>query len=145
MEHFKWKRRKYNVMKKKTISSIKYICHNKQLKNLHKIMPMNISQQIITFNIQKKTPDSDIFQFVFFSIFELRITVFDYIYAYLILQSAVVFPAQGLSKKILIGYNLFVHNYHVLKFENNLQILIFFMFFSIFVLKIRVFDELYDY
>ena len=54
MEHFTWKRRKCNVMKKKTISSTKYICHNKQLKILHKFMPMNIRQQIITFNIQKK-------------------------------------------------------------------------------------------
>ena len=60
MEHVTWKRRKCNVMKKKTISSIKYICHNKQLKNLHKLMPMSINQQIITLNIHK-TPDSDIF------------------------------------------------------------------------------------
>ena len=55
MEHFTWKSRKCNVMKKKTISSIKCICHNKQLKNLHKFMPMNISQQIVTFNIQKNS------------------------------------------------------------------------------------------
>ena len=47
-------------MKKKNMSSIKYICHNQKLKNLQKFMPMNINQQIITFNIQK-TPDSDIF------------------------------------------------------------------------------------
>ena len=81
-------------MKKKTISSIKYICHSKQLKNLHKFMPMNTSQQIIILNI-KKTPDSDIFYFLFFfSIFELKTTVFDDVYAYLILQSAVVFAAQ---------------------------------------------------
>ena len=60
MKHFKWKIRNCNVMKKKTISSIKYICYNKQLKNLHKFMPMNINQQITTLNIQK-TPDSDIF------------------------------------------------------------------------------------
>ena len=40
-----------NAMKKKTISSIKYIRHNKQLKNSHKFMPMNINQQIITLNI----------------------------------------------------------------------------------------------
>ena len=65
MKHVTWKRRKCNVMKKKTISSIKYICHNKQLKNLHKFMPMNISQQIITFNIQK-TPYSDFFFLSFF-------------------------------------------------------------------------------
>ena len=32
MSHFTWKRRQCNVMKKKTIPSIKYICHNKQLK-----------------------------------------------------------------------------------------------------------------
>ena len=54
MKHSTW-RRKYNVMKKKTISSIKYIYHNKQLKSLHKFMPMNISQQNIIFNIQKKS------------------------------------------------------------------------------------------
>ena len=47
-------------MKKKTISSIKYICHNNQLKNLCKFMPININQQIITLNI-RKTPDSDFF------------------------------------------------------------------------------------
>ena len=35
----------------------------------------------------------------------------------------------GLVQKILIGYHLFVHNYHVLKFEKNLQFLIFFVFF----------------
>ena len=29
----------------------KYIRHNKQLKSLHKFMPMNINQQIITLNI----------------------------------------------------------------------------------------------
>ena len=52
-KHFTWKRRKSDVMKKKTISSIKYLCHNKQLKSVHKFMPMNISQQIITFNIKK--------------------------------------------------------------------------------------------
>ena len=91
MEHFTWKRRKCNVMKKKTISLIKYICHNKQLKTLHKFMPMNIIQQIITFNIQRS---SRFWHFlVFFSIFELKITVFNNVYAYLILQPAVVFPA----------------------------------------------------
>ena len=56
-------------------------------------MPMNTSQQTIILNI-KKTPDSDIFYFLFFfSIFELKTTVFDDVYAYLILQSAVVFAA----------------------------------------------------
>ena len=55
MEHFTWKRRKCNVMKKKTFSSIKYICHNTQLKILHKFMPMNISRPIITFTIQKNS------------------------------------------------------------------------------------------
>ena len=105
-------------------------------------MPMNVSQQIITLNIHE-TPDSDIFQF-FVSVFELKIRVFDEVYAYLILQSAIVFPAQGLCKKILTGYQLFVHNY-VLKLEKNLQILIFFVFFSIFELNIRVSDELFDY
>ena len=91
MEHFTWKRRKCNVMKKKTISLIKYICHNKQLKTLHKFMPMNISQQIITFNIQKNSRFWHFLGF-FFSIFELKILFFD-ICAYLILQPAVVFPA----------------------------------------------------
>ena len=95
MKHFTWKRRKCNVMKKKTISSIKYICHNKQLKILQKFMPMNIRQQIITFNLQKKLQIVTflVFLFFFFSIFELKITIFDDTYAYLILQSAVVLPA----------------------------------------------------
>ena len=53
MKHFTWKRRQFNIMKKKIISSIKYVCHNKQLKNLNKFMPMNINQQIITLNIHK--------------------------------------------------------------------------------------------
>ena len=66
MKHFTW-RRKCNVMKKKTISSIKYICHNKQLKNFHKFMPMNISQQIITFNIQKKPRSWHFLVFFFFN------------------------------------------------------------------------------
>ena len=57
--------------------------------------PININQQITTFDIQK-TPDSDI---CFLSIFELNIRVFDEIYVYLIIHSAVIFPAQGLSKK----------------------------------------------
>ena len=51
MKHFTWSR-KCDVMKKKTIPSIKYIYHNKQLKNLHKFMPINIKQQIIIFNIK---------------------------------------------------------------------------------------------
>ena len=62
----------------------------------------------------------------------------------LILQSAVVFPLWGLCKKILFGCHLFLHNYHVLKFE-KLQILTVFMTFSVFELKIRVFDEVYAY
>ena len=69
-------------MKKKIISPTKYICHNKQLKNLHKFIPMNINQQIITLNIQK-TPDLDIFfrVFFFFLIFKVKITVSDKVYA----------------------------------------------------------------
>ena len=70
-KHFIWKRRQCNVMKKNTISSIKYICHNKQLKNLYKLMPININQQVITFNIHK-TPDSDIFQ-LFFQFLNLKL------------------------------------------------------------------------
>ena len=86
IEHFTWKRRKSNVMKKKAILSIKYICHNKQLKNLHKFIPMNISQQFITIKKLWTLKKLQILTFlVFFSIFELRITVFDDIYAYLIL------------------------------------------------------------
>ena len=53
-------------------------------------MPMNINQHNITLNIEK-TPDSDILKFYFN--FELKIAVFDDVYAYLILQSAVVFPS----------------------------------------------------
>ena len=92
MKHFTWKRIKCSVIKRKTISSIKYICNNKKQKNLYKLMPMNpinINQQIITLDIQK-TPDSDI---CFLSIFELNIRVFDEIYVYLIIHSAVIFPA----------------------------------------------------
>ena len=51
--------------------------------------PININQQITTLDIQK-TPDSDI---CFLSIFELNIRVFDEIYVYLIIHSAVIFPA----------------------------------------------------
>ena len=40
---------------------------------------------------EKKDPDSDLFRV--FSIFELKIRVFDDGYAYLILQFAAVFPA----------------------------------------------------
>ena len=45
----------------------------------------------------------------------------------------------------LIGYHLFVHKYHALKFKKNLQILTIFRAFFISELIIRVFDELYDY
>ena len=51
-------------MKKKIISSIKYICHNKQLKNVRKFIPMNISELLPS--TLKKTPDSDIFFFFLF-------------------------------------------------------------------------------
>ena len=45
-----------------------------------------------------------------------------------ILQTAVVFPAHDLCKKLPIGYHLLAHNNHVLKFEKTLQqILPFFM------------------
>ena len=73
-------------------------------------MPMNINQQTITHNIHK-SPDSDFFLFLFLS-FELKVRVFDEVYA-LILQSIVVFPTLGFCKKVLIGYHLFVHNNHV--------------------------------
>ena len=92
MKHFTWKKRQCNVMKNKTISLIKYICQNKQLKNLYKFMPMNINQQIMALNIHKTT-DSDIFWLASSSIFELKIRVFDEVYAYLIIQSSAAFPA----------------------------------------------------
>ena len=139
-------KKKIQCYEKENLSSIKYICYNKQLKNLCKFIPMNISQQIITIKkllTLKKLQILTFFSF-FSSIFELKITVCDDNYAYLIFHSAVVIPAQGLSKKNS-NWIQFVHNYHVLKFENNLKNLIFFMFFSIFELKIRVFNELYDY
>ena len=125
MKHFTWKRQ-CNIMEKKAISSIKYICRNKQLKNLCKFMAMNINQQIMTLNIHK-TPDSDVFR-GFFSIFELKIRIFDEVYAYLILQYFSI-PSIGLVKKILNGYHVFLHNDHELKFEKILQILTFFIFF----------------
>ena len=65
MKHFTW-RRKCNVMKKKTIPSIKYTNHNKKLKKLHKFMPMNISQQIIIINIKKKLQILTFFCFFLF-------------------------------------------------------------------------------
>ena len=65
MKHFTWKRQ-CNIMEKKAISSIKYICHNKQLKNLCKFMAMNINQQIMTLSIHE-TPDSDVFRVFFFN------------------------------------------------------------------------------
>ena len=115
MKHFIWKWRKYNVMKNKTISSIKYICHNKQLKNLHKVIPMNINQQIITLNIQK-TPD---WHFLVFFLF-LNSKLWSLMSLYLLNLSVCC--------SIPIGYHLLVHNYHVLKFENNFQVLMFLMF-----------------
>ena len=49
-------------------------------------------------------------------------------------------------KKIIGGYHLFVHNYHLLKYKKNpLLILTFLGIFSIFELEVRVFDELYGY
>ena len=86
---------KIQCYEKENLSSIKYICHNKQLKNLYKFIPMNISQQIITIKkllTLKKLQILTFFSF-FSSIFELKITVFDDNYAYLILHSAVVIPA----------------------------------------------------
>ena len=55
-------------------------------------MPMNINQQVMALNIHKTT-DSDIFWLASSSIFELKIRVFDEVYAYLIIQSSAVFPA----------------------------------------------------
>ena len=137
MKHFIWKRRQCNVLKKKTISLIKYICHNKQLKNLHKFMPMNINQHTeyqsahyypqFFIKLQILTFFRFFFSFFFFSIFELKIRVFDEVYAYLILQFAVLFPAQGLCKKKFNWIQWSVQDY-VLKLEKKLQVLTFFFF-----------------
>ena len=70
---------------------------------------MNINQQVITLNIHK-TRDSDFF--LLLKSCELKVTVFDEVYA-LILHSPVVFPALGFCKKNLIEHHLFVHNNHV--------------------------------
>ena len=64
-ETFHMEKKTMQCYEKNPFSSIKYICHNTQLKNLYKFMPMNINQQIITLNIHKP-PDSDIFH-VFFN------------------------------------------------------------------------------
>ena len=45
----------------------------------------------------------------FFSIFEIKIRVFDEVYAYLILQFAVVFQAWSLCKKCCIVYQKLLH------------------------------------
>ena len=59
----------------------KYTCHNKQLKMVFKSLPSTFMKlRILTF-------------FSLFSIFELNIRVFDEVYAYFTLQSAVVFSS----------------------------------------------------
>ena len=68
-------------------------------------MPININQQIITSAFKKLTI------LTFFINFRTR--AFGKVYAYLLFQSAVVFTAQDLIKKILIGCHLFVLDYHV--------------------------------
>ena len=78
---------------------------------------------------------------VFLSNFGLKIRVLDKVYDYLILYFAVVIPAYSLCKKLC----LFAGNYHALRFEKKLQILTLLKIFSIFELKIKVFDEVYAY
>ena len=83
----------------------------------HFLHNSSINQHIIALSIHKTT-DSDIFKF--FSSFELKIRVFDQVYAFLIIWFAAVFPVLGFCKKIPIGYHLFVQNYHhMLKFEKT--------------------------
>ena len=59
---------------------------------------------------------------------------------YLILCFDVVFPEQSLCKNF--KFDNFGRNYYALRFKKKLQIL---KIFSIFQLKIRVFDEVYAY
>ena len=75
-------------------------------------MPMSISLQILTF--------LEIF-FQFFNSRLLSLMKF--------MPPSLLQYSQHSIEKVLIGYHLFIYNCHVLKFENNLQILIFFMFF----------------
>ena len=89
MKHVTWKRTKCNVMKKKTISSTRYICHNKQLKNSHKFMPMSINQQIIILSIQKKLQILTFFRFSF----NFWTQNYGLWRCLCLLQSPVVFPA----------------------------------------------------
>ena len=78
---------------------------------------------------------------VFLSNFGLKIRVLDKVYDYLILYFAVVIPAHSLCKKLC----LFAGSYYALRLEKKLQILTLLKIFSIFELKIRVFDEVYAY
>ena len=78
---------------------------------------------------------------VFLSNFGLKIRVLDKVYDYLILYFAVVIPAYSLCKKLC----LFTGSYYALRLEKKLQILTLLKIFSIFELKIRVFDEVYAY
>ena len=78
---------------------------------------------------------------VFLSNFGLKIRVLDKVYDYLILYFAVVIPAYSLCKKLC----LFAGSYFALRLEKKLQILTLLKIFSIFELKIRVFDEVYAY
>ena len=78
---------------------------------------------------------------VFLSNFGLKIRVLDKVYDYLILYFAVVIPAYSFCKKLC----LFAGNYYALRFEKKLQILTLLKIFSIFELKIKVFDEVYAY
>ena len=89
IKHVTWKRGKCNVVKKKTISSIKYICHDKQLKNLNKFMLMSIYQQIITLSIQK---NSRFWHLLGFS-FNFWTQDYSLWWHLCLLQSAVAFPA----------------------------------------------------
>ena len=84
----------------------------------------------------------------FFSILLLKIWVFDEVYNYLILYFAVVFPAWSLFKNFLLdNWITFVRNYYPLRSEKKKaqDPDHFKNFFSIFELKIRVFDEVYVY
>ena len=119
--YFIRKRRQSNVMKKKTIPSIKYICHNKQPKNLQKIMPLNSYSEFelnwIELNWTELNSESANLKllpttfiklqilnffivFFFFFIFELKIRVFQQVYDYLILYFPVIFPAYSFCKKL---------------------------------------------
>ena len=90
---------------------MKYICHNKQLKNLHKFMLMNISDEV---------------------------------YAYLILQFAVVFRASSMCKKFHIDSIYLQKNYYMVELVNNTLRIKEFSFFPNFVVKLKAFKLTYD-